>query len=408
MSSCIRAVLISAVGLLIAMRPSFAWQGTATARIGEGATSAPVIDQVVRDLCGKRVAILGESPTHGFGQVLELKTAIARRLIDECHYTAFFIESGAYDFLRIQKTLKAGGRIDQSAVAAAIGGLWANREVEPLIPFLVERARRGSVVLGGLDDQLGRGTYAQQRMAFDLVEPLAADDKQRCLAILQRHLLWQYDDAAPYSRKDNALLLGCLDTMARVRDSGRVANQYELAMIENLRRTLARDFREDTIAGVDPRTRDFNDRDRSMYENFDWLMSRLPETTRVIVWTATPHAAKTLRGIPGQEGKVSLGSYIRRRFAAEAFALGFSEYSGSYAMGRQPARALVAAPPNSLEGQLFAHGEVGPRYLDASQLRALGNIPGRVLGVDFTAATWSDVFDGLVVFRDEHPAHPVP
>jgi len=35
---------------------------------------------VVRDLCGKSVAMLGESPLHGFGKTLEFKVELVRRL----------------------------------------------------------------------------------------------------------------------------------------------------------------------------------------------------------------------------------------------------------------------------------------------------------------------------------------
>src|ERR1700722_1542346 len=90
-------------------------------------------DQVVRDLCGKSVAMLGESPLHGFGKTLEFKVELVRRLVDECHFNGFFIESGTYDFLNIQRRLKSGQEVTESMLAAAIGGLWATREVQPLI-----------------------------------------------------------------------------------------------------------------------------------------------------------------------------------------------------------------------------------------------------------------------------------
>ena len=80
-------------------------------------------DRVVRDLCGKSVAMLGESPLHGFGKTLEFKVELVRRLVDECHFNAFFIESGIYDFLNIQRRLKSGQEVTEPMVAAAIGGL---------------------------------------------------------------------------------------------------------------------------------------------------------------------------------------------------------------------------------------------------------------------------------------------
>jgi erythromycin esterase-like protein len=123
----------------------------------------------------------------------------------------------------------------------------------------------------------------------------------------------------------------------------------------------------------------------------------------VIVWTANTHAAKDVSSVPGQEQRVPLGSYIRREFKSEAFSLGFSAYSGTYAMGRQPVRSLPAAPANSLEGRAVADGASDPRYFNLSQLRELGSIPARPLGLDFKTASWSDVLDGVVVFREERP-----
>jgi erythromycin esterase-like protein len=392
--------------LLVVVRFSFALEDRRPNQPAEAkARATSIADQVVHDLCGKRVALLGEPPMHGFGNTLEFKVEVARRLVDECRYNAFFIESGAYDFLNIQKALKSGQTVTVPMIAAAIGGLWATREVEPLIPFLLEKARGGVLVLGGLDDQLGRGTYAQRQMPADLVEYLQGDDKVQCLAILQKHTLWQYSSDAPYSPKDKALILGCLDRIERnvslPRDGD--AREYDLAMIENLKRSFARDFKHDVPFGVDPNTQDFNDRDHSMYMNFRWLMSRLPPDSKVIVWTATSHAAKDLSGVPGQEKWVPLGSYIRREFKDQAFVLGVSAYSGTYGMARQPVRPLAAAPANSLEGQAFVNGDSEIRYLDASQIRTFGSILARPLGPDFKTANWGDVLDGLVIFREERP-----
>jgi erythromycin esterase-like protein len=369
-------------------------------------TRAPSIsDLVVHELCGKRVAFLGEAPMHGFGNTLQFKVEVARRLVTECHYNAFFIESGAYDFLNIQKALKSGRTVTVPMIAAAIGGLWATREVEPLLPFLLEKAESGVLVLGGLDDQLGRGTYAQQQMPPDLVKYLQGDDKVQCLAALQKHTLWQYSSEAPYGPKDKALILGCLDkiepSVSLPRDGA--AHEYEVAMVKNLKRLFARDFKADVPAGVDLATQAFNDRDRSMYTNFRWLMSRLPAKSKVIVWTATSHAAKDLSGVPGQEKRVSLGSYINRDFKGQAFVLGISAYSGTYGMARQPVRPLAAAPANSLECHAFDEGDSDTRYLDAGQIRKHGFILARPLGPDFKNANWGDVLDGLVIFREERP-----
>ena len=173
---------------------------------------APQTDAVVRDLCDRSVVLLGESPVHGFGKALDFKVALTRRLIGSCHFSGFFIESGAYDFLKIQEVLDSRKPVTASMIQAAIGGIWANQETGRLIPDLLQGAQSGRLRLGGLDDQLSRGTYAQRDMPGDLVQYLTGEARDECLSVLQRHTQWQYSSDSPYGPKDNASIVGCLDS----------------------------------------------------------------------------------------------------------------------------------------------------------------------------------------------------
>jgi erythromycin esterase-like protein len=381
-------------------------------RLGAGAAAGQVapaaaVDQVVHAACGKSVALLGESPVHGFGRTLEFKVAVARRLIDECHFRAFFIESGTYDFLHIETNLASGRPVTRTMVEAAIGGLWATAEVDTLIPFLLDRVQRRTLVLGGLDDQLGRGTWAQLEMPAELADLLEGDAKSRCLAILTKHMLWQYGSETPYGPKDKSSILGCLDEMqaglSSRRARGRSVADEHTTMIESLKRSLARDFTDAVPGSADANVASFNARDESMYHNFKLLMSRLPAGSKVIVWAATTHVAKSLSGVPGQERMVPLGSYIRNEYGDRAFALGFSALAGSYRMARQSVHDLSAAPDRSIEGEAFVNDNSELRYFDVRQLRDFGAIPARPTGTEFRIARWDQVLDGLVVFRSERP-----
>jgi erythromycin esterase-like protein len=172
-------------------------------------------------------------------------------------------------------------------------------------------------------------------------------------------------------------------------------------MIGSLKRNLARDFTEDDFTKSDQEMRQWNDRDRSMYLNFQWLYSRLPKHSKVIVWAATVHVAKALSRVNGFDGRVPFGSYIRQDFGDRAFSLGFSAYSGDYAFLRPPVRQLSAAPAFSLEGQIFAHANSDAVFLSRRQLRKYGSMAARPLGTSFTIAHWDQVVDGLIVFRKE-------
>ena len=189
---------------------------------------------------------------------------MVRRLIDDCHYNAVFFESGIYDFLNIQEQVKSGHDVTDSMTAAAIGGLWANQEVQPLIPFLRGRVTSHRVYLGGLDDQLGRGTWAQKEMPSALAASLPGDDKARCLAILEKHMLWQYTSDATYGPQDKARILDCLDSVkAQLSETSSPARADDLAIIASLERQFDRDF-QNVPAGMDADTLWTNERDRSM------------------------------------------------------------------------------------------------------------------------------------------------
>ncbi len=144
------------------------------------------IDPTVHALCGERVALLGEPPIHGLGNTLDFKVQLVRRLVDECHFNALFMESGLYDYVHIQRTLRAGQDVSDAMVSAAIGGLWGNREVQALVPYLTQKVKAGSLTLGGLDDQIGAGSYASREMAADLVQPLGSLPSGTCSHVDQR------------------------------------------------------------------------------------------------------------------------------------------------------------------------------------------------------------------------------
>ncbi len=94
-------LLLHIVSLLISMGVAF------LPAAGQSTGSAAEIkdtDPVVHALCRKSVALLGESPVHGFGKTLEFKAELVRRLIDECHYNALFVESGTYDYITSRRS----------------------------------------------------------------------------------------------------------------------------------------------------------------------------------------------------------------------------------------------------------------------------------------------------------------
>jgi len=362
------------------------------------------LDAVVHDLCGRSVALLGEAPLHAFGRTLEVKSELVRRLVTECHYNVLLVESGIYDWLNFQKRPVAERDAPVALVASAFGGLWASQEVRPLFPFLVDNARSGKLLLGGIDDQIGRGSYAQTGLTADLLQYLDASERAQCSTTLERHMRWQYTKEVPYDRPANAAILACLEHIGTAIGSSHAANApLDAVMIRNLTRSFRRDFPAARDSGV---VQLVNARDRSMYENFAWYTSWLPAGSKIIVWAATTHVAKTLASVPGREGFVPLGTYIHSDYGSRAFAVGFSAYAGTYGMANQPPRELLLAPDSTLEARALARSGAQEHYLGTAELEAAGVIAARPMGATFARARWSDVLDGLVVLRKERPVTP--
>jgi len=73
-------------------------------------------DPAVHALCGEHVALLGEPPVHGFGNTLEFKAQLVRRLVDEClrrivrHLAELRQQKAQISILRPQSRLAIPGR----------------------------------------------------------------------------------------------------------------------------------------------------------------------------------------------------------------------------------------------------------------------------------------------------------
>lgn len=366
-------------------------------------------DRIVRDLCDKRIALLGEEGHHGNARTIAFKAALIRRLVEECHYDAFFIETGPYDFLHLQAQLKAGQPVSEAQVAAAIGGMWANQEMAPLIPFLTERLNAGTLVAGAIDDQLNRSTYAQTQMPRELIPFLDGPRQAECGPEIERHMAWQYDDAHPFTVETAKRILGCWKELA----AAPLGTPEQLQMVRNLERSFTRKVammsRPPKPSGATWTLDDDNARERSMFMNLEWLLSQSSRPRKAIVWLATLHAAKDLKGLgTNRQHPTTFGSHVQEKFGAQAFVLGFSALSGSYFTGMDGrARVIPPALADSLEGVAFSGHTGDTRYLDASQLRAFGPKKARPFDYVWIEGPWATVMDGLLIFREEAPPRPL-
>ena len=377
---------------------SCARTGAGTGRPAATAAAAAPLDRLVRDVCNKRIVLLGEDSHHAGGSTLVAKARLVSRLIDECGFSAVIFEASLPEFVDLNRAF-AAGKASPAHVADAIGGLWSvARESDPLIEALFERASRKQVVLGGLDGQIAvSNLYVQTRLAEELAGRLADPRHSTCQAELQRFARWEYDDASPFDDGARARLRSCLtEIQAAVAGPARSTADDEAAAMASAWQSA--------IEGADPAlspSAGFNVRDRAMHEALRWHIAHLPQNSKILVWCATVHAAKRSR----QAELVPLGSYVHRELGDAAAAIGISALAGSYGRGKTPAIALAPAPADSLEARAFSSdGASDLGYLGRADLVRYS--PGTARALDYgelTDAPWQEIIDGLLVLREEHP-----
>ena len=387
-----------------------------------GTTSSPAVPASIDDLeeqaaarvaaavCGKRVVLLGELPEHGEARGFGVKARIVERLVTQCGFSAVLFEAGSYDFFGLERAIAttprdpggapAAGSADslELALARAIGALWWTRELAGWRRWLLHEAVAGRVAIGGLDDQpSATAAYARETMPGMVGAAVPPARAAECQEAIARYLSWRYTEAVPYDSTEQARLAGCThlaaDRASAVRTSAERETPDELMLGD-----LASFFARGAGAAGAP------DRDLVMAQRLAWWSARLPKDSKIVVWTASTHAARTRGPAPGQPLRVPLGAHLAEPWGDGLAAIGFTALQGERSRAGGAIQPLAPLPPHSLEARALAAGTAGDvagwAYLDQAALRSLGSVPSRLFN-DGTTTDWSAVFDGVLVIHDE-------
>ncbi|HST61771.1 MAG TPA: erythromycin esterase family protein [Longimicrobium sp.] len=380
--------------------------------------------RVAAAVCGKRVVLLGELPDHGHARGFGVKARIVERLVTHCGFNAVLVEAGSYGFFGLERAIadtprapvgpagaaaSAGGTDSlELALARAIGAFWWTRELAGWRRWLLHEAVAGRVALGGLDDQAAGATAAYARATLPglvggAVPPARAAE---CRNAVGRHLTWGYTAALPYDSTERARLADCTRlaadrALAARTSTARAAERRtpDEVMLGDLAGYFARE--RGTADGGAPGP----DRGLVMAQNLAWWSARLPPDARIVVWTATVHAARGPGANPVLPLRAPrLGERLAERWGDQLAVVGFTALGGQWSRAGAPVQPLAPLPPDALEARALAVGAAGDAagwaYLDGAALRSLGPVPSRLLGT-VTTTDWSTVFDGVLVIRDE-------
>jgi erythromycin esterase-like protein len=343
-------------------------------------------ERLARRLCSKEIVVLGELPSHGEARAFRAKARIVRRLVEECGFDAVLFESPIYDFLEFQRAAAAGSATP-SQLDRAIGRFWLTRELAEWRQWLFQRATTRSLVLAGLDDQVSvTSDHARATLPALVASFVPMEKKSDCERGVARNLYWRYDSAQKFDEPERILLDQCaqLSAAGAARAKDRDVTT-EPILLENLATYFGRQ-RDTSLAP---------DRDAVMYRNFQWHHTRMRPRSKMIVWTATVHAARR----KGVLSRTPLGAQLAAEWRDRVAVVGFTALGGQSSMAGRPSRALVVLPPGSLENRT-SRQDTTWTFLTPRELRDLGNVPSRLFG-RIVSEDWSGYFDFVLVIRDE-------
>lgn len=349
-----------------------------------------VIEKVKNTLCGKQVVLLGEGNNHGEGTTEAFKAELVQTLVENCDFELLLFEASFYQFSKINANYAEGLVTQEAEMKAALGGLWGyDQETQGLVKFITKSLNAGNLTVGGIDDQLSRRRqdYANYEMPKDVSKGLEPAIAELCRAALDMRITFQFPKDDPYSPAKKKQLQDCFSATS---DSSAIT-----AMRASLSRAIARDFDspKDQMQG----------RALSMFQNFEHWFGSAPKPPKTIIWSATVHASKK-----GTVYKPNLGEHVHRRFGDRAFTLGFSALTGSHRKMSGLVKPLPEAPENSLEALAMSKTDRDSWFLDQQDLIEFGVVSGAAITNSYQTENWSDLLDGIVIFRQQMPVTRLP
>jgi erythromycin esterase-like protein len=345
-------------------------------------TPPSIVDAVVKAACEKQIVLLGEPPSHGEAQAFDAKSRIVDRLISQCGFTAVLFEAPVFDFVGFERSTKTGAATPQQ-LDDAIGRFWLTRELAPWRRALFDAATTKRLTVGGIDDQSSiTSHYAMSELPRLIAAASSESDAAACRETVSRHLGYTYDATHPFDDPEKLRLQQCARNAAAAAAATRF-DASDRVMLDSFARYADRQNPGATVS-----------RDESMFLNLAWYVDRLAAKSRVVVWTATVHAARQR----GSMTEVPVGARAVERWGDRVASVGFTMYGGFTSRAARPASPIPDAPAESLEAA--ATKESDWALLDSGRLRTMGAVSSRLLGRFFTE-TWSDYFDAVVVIRQE-------
>jgi erythromycin esterase-like protein len=158
-----------------------------------------------------------------------------------------------------------------------------------------------------------------------------------------------------------------------------------------------------------------NTRDEQGARNILWLANDRHRGQRLIVWSATVHAARNLAGVDTRDttwsyaGYSPTGHHLWRALGTQMYTVGFVALSGSSRLGPDSSSIRSDQHPDAELEELMGAAGFQTAFLDYRHIARGGEwlrepLLSRPFAEHAKIARWTDVLDGIVFMREMQPA----
>ncbi|WP_240348390.1 erythromycin esterase family protein [Longitalea arenae] len=339
-------------------------------------SSAKDLDALIEAAGDKKVVMLGEA-SHGTHEYYTWRTAISKRLIEECGFNFIAVEGDWPDCYKINRYIKgykdAGNNIHEvlQVFDRWPTWMWANWETAALAEWLREYNQRLSmekkVGFYGLD------VYSLWDSMDAMVKYLDKEDGEAASSVKAAiHCFEPFrerEQAYAYSLKEHNCRDTVLALLKEIRMKAQFLNGEREAGFNTEQNALIAVNAEkyySSLIGFDNDS--WNIRDTHMMETLERLLAFHGPDARGIVWEHNTHIGDARATDMKQEGMVNIGELGRKRYGEEeVFLVGFGSYKGTVLAGeawgaQMEEMDVPPARPGSVEEALHLRGS-NDRYM---------------------------------------------
>jgi erythromycin esterase-like protein len=313
--------------------------------------SAADYDGLIERAGGTQLVLIGEA-SHGTHEFYETRADLSRRLIAEHGFRAVVCEADWPDSFRVH--LYVTGRSEDADAIAALSDfrrfpawMWRNSVTVEFIEWLKDWNQRSGDKLSlagfyGMDLYSLHTSIESVLDYLDRVDPAAAKrarDRYACFEHFSREPQ-AYGAATTYRGKEpceDEVVAQLLELQSKRRElrqrDGHIAAEEFFSAEQNARLVMnAERYYRSMFHGRD---QSWNLRDTHMFETLLDIRSHLNSgKAKMIVWAHNSHLGDARATSLGESGELNIGQLVRERFGRDAFAIGFTTYSGTVTAAR--------------------------------------------------------------------------